>query len=77
MNKFFSPNLDQPVLDQLKAKVLVLRRLVLGKGVVHVEAIELYLVQPQGTIDKNPVLVRPALSWAEQAGGGRGRGAWT
>ena len=54
MNKFFSPNLDQPVLDQLKAKVLVLRRLVLGKGVVHVEAIELDLLQREGAIDKDP-----------------------
>ena len=61
----------------LEAKIFILLGFVLRQGVVHVEAIELYLVQPQGTIDKNPVLGRPALSRAEQAGGGRGRGAWT
>ena len=61
----------------LEAKIFILLGFVLRQGVVHVEAIELYLVQPQGTIDKNPVLVRPALSRAEQAGGWRGRGAWT
>ena len=27
---------------------------ILGQGVVHVEPIKLDLVQPQGTIDKNP-----------------------
>ena len=54
MNNFFLPNLDQPVLDQLKAKVLVLRRLVLGKGVVHVEAIELDLLKSEGPVDKDP-----------------------
>ena len=45
---------NQSRLGHLKSKVLVLLRLVLGQGVVHVKSIELDLVQPQGTIDKNP-----------------------
>ena len=28
--------------------------IILGQGVVHIEPIELDLVQPQGAIDKNP-----------------------
>ena len=51
---FNSPDFYQPVLDQLKAQVLILRRLVLGEGVVHVKPIELDLLQSEGTVDKNP-----------------------
>ena len=51
---FNSPDFYQPVLDQLKAQVLILRRLVLGEGVVHVEPIELDLLQSKGTVDENP-----------------------
>ena len=47
-------NFYQPVLDQLKAQVLILRRLVLGEGVVHVEPIELDLLQSEGAVDENP-----------------------
>ena len=38
----------------LEAKIFILLGFVLRQGVVHVEAIEFDLVQPQGTIDKNP-----------------------
>ena len=51
---FNSPDFYQPVLDQLKAQVLILRRLVLGEGVVHVEPIELDLLQSEGAVDENP-----------------------
>ena len=48
------PDFYQSVLEQLKAKVLIFRRLVLGEGVVHVEPIELDLLQSKGTVDENP-----------------------
>ena len=48
------PDLYQSVLEQLKAKILIFRRLVLGEGVVHVKAIELDLLQREGTVDKDP-----------------------
>ena len=51
---FNSPDFYQPVLDQLKAQVLILGRLVLGEGVVHVEPIELDLLQSEGAVDENP-----------------------
>ena len=46
--------LYQPCLHHLKPKCLVLLRLVLCQGVVHVEPVELDLLQQQGTIDKDP-----------------------
>lgn len=46
--------LYQPSLHHLKPKCLVLLRLVLRQGVVHVEPVELDLLQQQGTIDKDP-----------------------
>ena len=48
------PDLNQSVLQQLKTKILVLWRLVLGEGVVHVKAIELNLLQREGPVDKDP-----------------------
>ena len=48
------PDFYQSVLEQLKAKVLIFRRLVLGEGVVHVKAIELDLLQREGAVDKDP-----------------------
>ena len=51
---FNSPDFYQPVLDQLKTQVLILRRLVLGEGVVHVEPIEFDLLQSEGAVDENP-----------------------
>lgn len=47
-------HLHHPSLDQVEAQRLVLRRDVLSQGVVHVEAIELNILQMQGTVHKNP-----------------------
>ena len=40
-------NVNQSVLDHVEAKGLVLLRLVLSQGVVHVKSIKLYLFQQQ------------------------------
>ena len=44
----------QTLLDHLEAEDLVGWRFVLGQRVVHVEAIELDLLQVEAPIDKNP-----------------------
>ena len=48
------PDLNQSVLEQLKAKILIFWRLVLSEGVVHVKAVELDFLQREGPVDKDP-----------------------